>query len=60
MQEAAGLLAIEIDVFFIPKIVIVETFRLYFGYLGHHFRNHRVQGGTQWTHRGPDVNLYRF
>ena len=26
------------------KTVILEAFTLYFGYLGHHFRNHGVQG----------------
>ena len=49
MQEAAGWLAAKI-VFFTSQTVILETFRVCFGYLGHHFRNHGVQADSQWTH----------
>ena len=42
------------------EIVILETLRVFFGYLGHHFGDPGVQGDTQWTHWGPDVRFYRF
>ena len=42
------------------KSVILETLKVIFGYLGHHFGDPGVQWDTQWTHCGPDVHFYRF
>ena len=46
--------------FFLPKSVILETSRLLFLYLGHHFSDPGVKVDTKWTHWRPDVRFYRF
>ena len=42
---------------FIPKTVILETLRLHFGYLGHHFGDPGIQGVTQRALGGPGVDF---
>ena len=45
---------------FIPATVILQTLRLHFWYLGHHFGDLGVQGDTQWTPWGADLDFDRF
>ena len=45
---------------FIPATVILQTLRLHFWYLGHHFGDLGIQGDTQWTPWGADLDFHRF
>ena len=59
-QQATGDRLTTEMITFSPETVILETLRLLFEYLGHHFGDTGVQWDTQWTHCGPDVRFYRF